>query len=210
MKQFVLLGCLALALLGLTACSGAGTGQAQQEQTGQTAEAPEYMARLAAEAGIHVDYIAAVQMVDNYLPVFDMAEQMGVDKHVEEQLSAAVQAVSRREHGIPEATEEGRKLHAQVAARNKERPAFNDGSQITVLDSCIGCGVCQLVCPVGNFYLEGEKAKRKQSTCEFCLACIQNCPKKAIGLSIADKNSKARYRNPHISLQEIINANGNL
>lgn len=325
MKQFVLIGCLALALLGLTACSGAGTGQAQQEQTGQTAEAaenmdreetasqaqteyisavpeeyfapsdhpgqvveitynsrdytdaarpviqktayvylpygydetdsdtrydilylmhgwtmtaggffdptrsgivpmldhfiltygfdqtdaPEYTARLAAEAGIHVDYIAAVQMVDNYLPVFDMAEQMGVDKHVEEQLSAAVQAVSRREHGIPEATEEGRKLHAQVAARNKERPAFNDGSQITVLDSCIGCGVCQPVCPVGNFYLEGEKAKRKQSTCEFCLACIQNCPKKATGLSIADKNSKARYRNPHISLQEIINANGN-
>ena len=144
-------------------------------------DAPEYTARLAAEAGIHVDYIAAVQMVDNYLPVFDMAEQMGVDKHVEEQLSAAVQAVSRREHGIPEATEEGRKLHAQVAARNKERPAFNDGSQITVLDSCIGCGVCQSVCPVGNFYLEGEKAKRKQSTCEFCLACIQNCPKKATG-----------------------------
>ena len=42
-------------------------------------------------------------MVDNYLPVFDMAEQMGMDKHVEEQLSAAVQAVSRRERGIPEA-----------------------------------------------------------------------------------------------------------
>ena len=45
------------------------------------------------------------------------------------------------------------------------------------------------------------------STCEFCLACAQNCPQKAIGLSIADKNPQARYRNPHIALQEIIEAN---
>ena len=156
-----------------------------------------------------MDYIALILMVDNYLPVFDMAEQMGMDKHVEEQLSAAVQAVSRRECGIPKATEEGRKLHAQVAVMNREQPAFNDGSQITVLDSCIGCGVCQSVCPMGNFYLEGGKARRKQTTCEFCLACAQNCPQKAIGLSIADKNPKARYRNPHISLQEIIDANAN-
>ena len=67
-------------------------------------------------APVQVDYIASILMVDNYLPAFDMAEQMGMDKHVEEQLSAAVQAVSRRERGIPEATEEGRRLHAQVAA----------------------------------------------------------------------------------------------
>ena len=53
-------------------------------------DAPEFTARLAAEAGIHVNYIASVLMVDNYLPVFDMAEQMGMEKHVEEQLTAAV------------------------------------------------------------------------------------------------------------------------
>ena len=148
-------------------------------------------------------------MVDNYLPLFDMSEQMGMDRHVEEHLAAAVRAVSRRKHGIPEATGEGRKLHAQVSAMNREQPAFNDGSQITVLDRCIGCGVCRSVCPVGNFYLEGGKAKRKQAACEFFLACAQNCPQKAIGMRIADKNPHARSRNPHISLQEIIDANKN-
>ena len=172
-------------------------------------DAPEFTARLAAEAGVHADYIASILMVDNYLPMFDMAVEIAMDKHVEAQLTTAVQAVSERVHGIPEAAEEGRKLHAQVAAMNREQPAFNDGSQITVLDSCIGCGVCQSVCPVGNFYLEGGKARRKQTTCEFCLACAQNCPQKAIGLSMADKNPGARYRNPHISLQEIIQANAN-
>lgn len=173
-------------------------------------DAPEFTAKLAAETGIRVDYIAAIRMVDNYLPMFDMAAEIAMDKHVEEQLAAAVQAVSERAHGIPEATEEGRQLHAQVAAGNKEQPAFNDGSQITVLSSCVGYGICQSVCPVDNFYLEGGKAKRKQSTCEFCLACVQNCPQKAIGLSMADKNPNARYRNPHISLQKIIDVNGTI
>ena len=60
MKQFVLIGCLALALLGLTACSGAGTGQAQQEQTGQTAEAAEYMEREETAQRPQTEYIGPV------------------------------------------------------------------------------------------------------------------------------------------------------
>lgn len=42
-----------------------------REQTTQTAE-----------AGVRVDYIAFIQMVDNYLPAFDAAKQMSMDKHV--------------------------------------------------------------------------------------------------------------------------------
>lgn len=170
-------------------------------------DAPEFTARLAEEAEIHVDYVAAIQMVDNYLPMFDMEAEMAMDKHVDEQLSEAVKAVAGRVQNIPEASEEGRRLHAEVAAMNRKSPAFNNGSQITVTGNCIGCGVCEKVCPVDNFYIEDGKAMRRQETCEFCLACAQNCPQKAIGLSMADKNPNARYRNPNISLQEIIDAN---
>ena len=92
--------------------------------SGKSTRANGDLGRLAAEAGVHVDYIASIQMVDNYLPVFDMDEQMSLDKHVEEQLTAAVQAVSRRERGISEATEEGRKLHAQVTAMNRRRKVW--------------------------------------------------------------------------------------
>ena len=38
-------------------------------------DAPEFTARLAAEAGIRADYVSAIQMVDNYLAVFGMDEQ---------------------------------------------------------------------------------------------------------------------------------------
>lgn len=154
-------------------------------------DSPEFTARLAEKYGVFVDYIAAVKMVDNYLPVFDMEEEAALDKHVEEQIETAVRAVSERKHDVPEATKEQRKLHAHVVRMNRLTPAFNNGSNT-----------------IGNFYVENGKAKRRQKTCEFCLACVQNCPQKAIGLSMADKNPAARYRNKHIYLQEIMAANG--
>lgn len=171
-------------------------------------DSPEFTARLAEEHGVFVDYIAAIKMVDNYLPVFDMTEEAALNKHIEEQMEAAVRAVSERRHSVPKATKEQRALHAHVAEMNRQMPGFNNGSQITVKENCVGCGICGKVCPIGNFYVEDGQAKRRQETCEFCLACVHNCPQKAIGLSIADKNPEARYRNEHISLQEIMAANG--
>ncbi len=171
-------------------------------------DAPEFTAGLLKQYGIHVDYIGTIKMVDNYLPVFDMEEEMAIDKHVEEQLTAEKKAVDERRREIPEATEEGRVLHARVAEMNQKEPAFNNGSQIMVLEDCVGCGVCGQVCPTDNFYIEDGRAKRKSQTCEFCLACVHNCPQKAIGLRMADKNPNARYRNEHVSLKEIMEANG--
>lgn len=38
-------------------------------------------------------------------------------------------------------------------------------------------------------------------------ACAHACPQKAIALTVPEKNPNARYRNEHVSLQEIIRAN---
>lgn len=43
--------------------------------------------------------------------------------------------------------------------------------------------------------------------CQTCLACVHACPQKIIGLTIPEVNPNARYRNEHISLQDIIEAN---
>lgn len=161
-------------------------------------DAPEFTARLAAEAGVRADHVSAIQMVDNYLPVFDLDEQRALDKRVEEQLSAAVQAVSRQERGIPASTGEGRKLHAQVTAKNREQPPSTTAARSRCWIAASAAGSAARWCPVDNFYLEGGRAKRKQSTCEFCLACAQNCPQKAIGLRLADKNPRALPQFPHL------------
>lgn len=154
---------------------------------------------------VNIDYIHTLQMVDNYIPAFDMNDQKVMGKKIEEHLEEIKNEVKERKHFIPHPSDQSRELY-EMASR---RPAnVNNGSQITVMtDKCVGCGMCTLVCPVGNFYLENKKAKRRSKQCEFCLACAHHCPQKAITTSISDKNPNARFINEHIRISEIIQAN---
>ncbi len=50
-------------------------------------------------------------------------------------------------------------------------------------DSCIHCGVCGMVCPVGIINPDGSLPKENIPTCLHCLACVKRCP---IHVRIAD------------------------
>lgn len=78
---------------------------------------------------------------------------------------------------------------------------------IFIKDNCIGCGICEKVCPSGSIRIKNGKAVHAPGNCQTCLACAHACPQKAIGLTIPEVNPDARYRNEHISLQDIIEAN---
>lgn len=170
-------------------------------------DAAEYTKKLGKKIGLQIDYIRTIQMVDNYLPAFDMDEEMAIDKKIEEQIPAILEEINNRASIIPIASKKARRLHKMVSLINRIIPRFNNGKQIKITDACTGCGICTKVCPTCNFYIENGKSKRRKKTCEFCLACAQNCPHKAIALRYSDKNPNARYRNENIALQEIIDAN---
>ena len=46
-------------------------------------------------------------------------------------------------------------------------------------DQCIGCGKCAKLCPLNNIIIEDKKPVWKDN-CTHCMACIGNCPTKAI------------------------------
>lgn len=58
-------------------------------------------------------------------------------------------------------------------------------------DNCIGCGICAEVCLSEKIIMKNGKPEwQKDIQCQYCLACLNRCPKEAIQVS----NSKSRYR----------------
>lgn len=172
--------------------------------------APVWSRDFAARCGVRVDYVHTVRMADNYLPAFDMREQAAKDNRLEQQLAALKTAVKSRTRQAPKSTLRGKILYRTVQRMFTLHPEQIDGSALTVTDRCTGCGICTKVCPRGLFTVESGRVIRTQTPCEFCLACIQNCPEKAITLATGERNAAARYRNPNVTLQDIITVNDSL
>ena len=171
------------------------------------------------KAGNSFDYINTLVMVDNWLPNFDMNEQIKMDKHIPENLEKIAADIAGRKQWHEPVTEQERKNHRGFLALSGLDPEkgflMESKKYFTVTDACIGCGVCVSVCPRGNYALTSQGVK-VNGDCEFCFACIQNCPQKAIRfakneddplLRNGEANPNARYRNENISLMDIKRAN---
>jgi len=51
-------------------------------------------------------------------------------------------------------------------------------------EKCIGCGMCEIVCPHGVFTVEKPKARfADRDACIECGACAANCPVEAISVT---------------------------
>lgn len=50
--------------------------------------------------------------------------------------------------------------------------------------ACVGCGMCEIVCPHGVFSLHSPKARiHDLDGCMECGACAKNCPTEAIAVT---------------------------
>lgn len=78
---------------------------------------------------------------------------------------------------------------------------------LRITEGCVGCGICERVCPSFSIHMADGKVVHIPGNCQTCLACAHACPQKAIRLTIPEVNPAARYRNEHISLGEIMEAN---
>ena len=151
-------------------------------------------------------------MVDNYLPVFDMNEQIKIDKHTDESLAAIIADLAERKSFI-EPSDLGR-FNVDMLKGMQDHHFSMTADRLLELkaDRCIQCMTCQKVCPHNNF-TPSDDAVLFKGKCEFCLACVHNCPQKALTLKSqwpgapGERNPEARYRNPNVSLNDIIKSN---
>ena len=173
-------------------------------------DAVEIWDRISRKAGNAFDYIGTIVMVDNWLPNFDMNEQIKMDKHIPENLQKITADIGGRRHWHEPVTEEERQQHQGFMQRSGLDPEvgflMKSEKCFTVTDACIDCGNYELT----------SKGVGISGDCEFCFACIQNCPQRAIQFRKSEdgsfpdgteKNPNARYRNEHISLMDLKLAN---
>ena len=58
-------------------------------------------------------------------------------------------------------------------------PVFVHAKKFYAADSCISCGKCADICPLGNIHMDNGKPVWGKD-CTHCMACICRCPKEAI------------------------------
>jgi len=155
---------------------------------------------------INFAYINTLKMVDNYLPIYEMEKQIKNEpqKRINNHLQEIVTAINGQERCIQKDSAID-KLMTKIILKSY---SYNTGVGITkkyeIEDTCTKCKICEMLCPTDNIKVDAKPSFGKN--CITCLACTQNCPQNAIRL--ANEKSRARFRNQHIKLTEIMEANG--
>ncbi len=165
-------------------------------------------AKLAAEdTGLTLSYVNSIQMVDNFIPYFDMQEQIDTlpQKNVEGQLDTVCSEIAARKTVEVRITPITKAQMAMYQKRLAQRWLRKDTAlSYTVNDNCVHCGICARVCPANNITVTKEKVAFSDR-CEVCYACLHNCPQHAIHMP--QEAGSTQFRNEHVSLQDMIAAN---
>jgi ferredoxin len=165
----------------------------------------EIFRRFCKQNGLNINYGNELSMVNNYLPMFDIDQQLDEldEKKIPENLNKIIDEVYREVEFIKESG-----LVAKFASSHAYK--FFEGSRgktpnkFKIEESCTKCEVCVKVCPVSNIKMVEGKLEFSDR-CIACFACTHNCPTNSIRFS--SEKSKTRFRNENIDLKEIIDSN---
>lgn len=170
--------------------------------------ASDIMRGIAAECGQKLDYFRTVRMADNFLPGFDMDKERQIDTKFEQHIQKIADDIRARKKRIERVKLRDRLIYRGYVAFTKARPdQCWKNITYTVDDRCIGCGLCEKVCPAGCIAAENGRAVHRREGCQVCLACIQLCPHRAVHMSVDEVNPNARYINKNVTVRDIIAAN---
>jgi ferredoxin len=72
-------------------------------------------------------------------------------------------------------------LEKRIKEIRKGPPATSQWKAFVDAQKCVGCGICQDVCPAGAITVD-EYARVEKQICIGCGHCVQECPQQALSL----------------------------
>lgn len=164
---------------------------------GTTTGAAAAMAnRMMKVKGYGFDAMFDVRMPDTWTPIFDLSDKEKV-REINRKADIQIQALKEQ----IENRASGKQMHptipyfAGVIGKaiydNKARCTRN----LSVENTCIGCGLCAKQCPVHAIEIQDKRPVWRMDKCTMCLGCLHHCPKFAIQYG---KNTRqnGQYRHP--------------
>ncbi len=165
-----------------------------------------YTANLLRRKGLRVDAAFDIQMPNNYITGSNPSSQEDARALIQQQTSAleaiALKIKERRTIPVAATPSLSGKIKSRVIHPLFTANAFRQGKKFTASDACTHCGVCEKVCPVENIHLNQQQTPEWGTRCEWCSACINWCPARAIesGSATVGRN---RYHHPDIKANEM-------
>ncbi|GAK48997.1 4Fe-4S ferredoxin iron-sulfur binding domain protein [Candidatus Moduliflexus flocculans] len=166
-----------------------------------------YAANLLRRKQLRVDAVFDIQMPNNYITGSNPSSEEDARMLIQRQTSAleaiTLKIQERRTIPVSSTPSLSGKIKSRVIHPLFTANAFRQGKKFAVSDACTHCGICAKVCPVENIRLNQQQTPEWGTRCEWCLACINWCPARAIesGSATAGRN---RYHHPDVKLHEII------
>lgn len=155
--------------------------------------------KLLQQKGVRLQYGARIISVSNYLPEYTPKDSTELRQRIDKKIIEITGALNRRQTNRIQAFTFINKIAYHFY------PNEDSDQYFTVAPSCTGCRTCQKVCPAKNITMKADRPDFLHK-CEHCLACIHNCPARAIDWK-EKTQGKDRYRNAELSLDNLISFN---
>lgn len=150
--------------------------------------------------GSPIDAYFSVKMPDTWTPIFNLSNLEKVKKineKAEPQIDTIIKKILERACGdfmkgkIP--------YLATNIFHSFEYNNMRKTKYFHVENTCIGCGLCEIKCPVNAIKMDNGHPTWIKDKCIICLGCLHRCPK--FSIQYKNKTKKhGQYKNPNVTV----------
>ncbi len=149
-----------------------------------------------------VNAVFSVATVDNYVPMYKVETDKEKIKERLDKAKYSIEEITKHIENNDEGSFDALKGKFSKIITSILYPLYKNGrktKKFAVNEKCIGCGLCEKICPRKVIQLEGKLPVWKAPQCEECFGCLHRCPVEAI--NYGKKSAKnGRYVNTRIDL----------